>query len=1127
MEYRGVGRFPGNVPRFRYPRPGGPMPRPPRALLSMPPRARFEPPRPIRSRFYTPRGSIHMSFRGFKATPMVPRSQAQESENKPGKTSLTTNLKGANDDSTIPKQIDSHAETSKSSDMSNTGNSNGQSGNQGGEDLHHRDRASQDPHSDKTSNEGVNMKDMNKPVNQDAYFEETANQDSYSHSTANQDSYSHDTAYKDSYSHSTANKDSYSHDTANQDSYSHSTANKDSYSHSTANQDSYSHDTANKDSYSHSTANRDSYSKQIPHQESNQDSYPCNQENTGPDHGNKKTEGGGDKEEADSDDENTGFCQFCSMSFASDEAYGKHTRGLLHTQKVMEAETVKEDRVPEIKDLAVPDTAGSAKMENKASEKDLQYIKQTGFNTQGNRGRGGYHSPTKDFSRGQSEQGYSQGHNVRGTSGRGRGQGFNRYGKNFSDYNMTAIGQRSLQEQEGEGYSGYGENDEYQDYGGQECCENYEEGEDYGDYGGSGDYNNSQQEQNTDGPEEEEYSFNSSNWMDIDKTPEKIPVSERDLDPDTLGKPQFPNDFYCKACDVRCTSQKNFEMHVEGTKHKMKTILGKGESGDGKEDNKKKKMVVECSNRPSKVEHIIRKSDLPIVGLQYVTEFQKADSTARPSYVCNLCESKCDMNTVLSHATGFKHRLNYFREHHKDIYEHMALNSSKKKSEQNASAEEFAADCMKKDGQGKIRVKLEIDSATEAVAANLLSQSGIKMDTFISDLKTKPGPPLPEKKPRMTPVPNRQENFGPSYDRGYNKRPSDNQYDFSSKHPRGPGTSECYGDTVSHTDVFDYNHRGIQRKASQNSHQVETRHPVHPVQPSVQPSIQPSVTEKKTVEEANPPDAPGNTTTEMLFALSQTMINTEEDAAMALQVSNALTQALLQYRLKNVPKELTSGLSSSGGQTAVQTKSSDSKKLCAASTSTRSVSKSTPPPVQTMSLHGSAPSSTSYVQGVPSTMPVISEMMPSIPYTSTVPTGVPPVTDPLSQHMNPVNPEYPMSSTQYPGAISTTQYPGAISTAQYPGAISNTQYQGAISMTQYPGTISTTQYSGAISTTQYPGAISTSQYPEYTYYGGQYQPPVPEGYQWGFNTMTQGEPPPPPLPPSEDLPQPPPENQKY
>lgn len=40
------------------------------------------------------------------------------------------------------------------------------------------------------------------------------------------------------------------------------------------------------------------------------------------------------------------------------------------------------------------------------------------------------------------------------------------------------------------------------------------------------------------------------------------------------------------------------------------------------------------------------------------------------------------------------------------------------------------------------------------------------------------------------------------------------------------------------------------------------------------------------------------------FFQSQTMIKTEEDAAMALQVSNALTQALLQYRLKNVPKEV-------------------------------------------------------------------------------------------------------------------------------------------------------------------------------------------------------------------------------
>ena len=33
-------------------------------------------------------------------------------------------------------------------------------------------------------------------------------------------------------------------------------------------------------------------------------------------------------------------------------------------------------------------------------------------------------------------------------------------------------------------------------------------------------------------------------------------------------------------------------------------------------------------------------------------------------------------------------------------------------------------------------------------------------------------------------------------------------------------------------------------------------------------------------------------------------MSSEEDASMALQVSNALTQALLQFRMNNLPKEV-------------------------------------------------------------------------------------------------------------------------------------------------------------------------------------------------------------------------------
>lgn len=175
-------------------------------------------------------------------------------------------------------------------------------------------------------------------------------------------------------------------------------------------------------------------------------------------------------------------------------------------------------------------------MENTASERDMEYLRQVGFNPQRGTGRGfnrgGHLSPAK---RGHFDQGYgrgqSQGQNFRGSFGQGKGQGHNRYGINFSDANATELGQRGRQEQEVEGYSGYSERGGYQDYGHQE--ENYGQGGAYDDNNMEG------------GEGQDDYNFYTSNWME---PPEKIPASERDIDPDTIGKPQFPNDFYCKVC---------------------------------------------------------------------------------------------------------------------------------------------------------------------------------------------------------------------------------------------------------------------------------------------------------------------------------------------------------------------------------------------------------------------------------------------------------------------------------------------------------------------------------------------------------------------------------------------------
>lgn len=43
------------------------------------------------------------------------------------------------------------------------------------------------------------------------------------------------------------------------------------------------------------------------------------------------------------------------------------------------------------------------------------------------------------------------------------------------------------------------------------------------------------------------------------------------------------------------------------------------------------------------------------------------------------------------------------------------------------------------------------------------------------------------------------------------------------------------------------------------------------------------------------------------------LVSSEEDASMALQVSNALTQALLQFRMNNLPQGALGDNSSSGG----------------------------------------------------------------------------------------------------------------------------------------------------------------------------------------------------------------------
>ena len=193
-------------------------------------------------------------------------------------------------------------------------------------------------------------------------------------------------------------------------------------------------------------------------------------------------------------------------------------------------------------------------MENTASEKDLEYLRFAGY-LPGSRGRGsrrsGHESRTSNFSRGHATQGYGrgqgQGQNYRGTYGHGMGQGYSKYGKSFGDSGLTDDLHPREKQAEDE-YSGYGDNGGYPDYDYQQ--DDYGQGGDYDSGGGGNGGRGYNDEWDTRGGEQGGYNFNSSNWMEMDQPPEKIPVNERDLNPEAIGKPQFSVDFYCKVCEV-------------------------------------------------------------------------------------------------------------------------------------------------------------------------------------------------------------------------------------------------------------------------------------------------------------------------------------------------------------------------------------------------------------------------------------------------------------------------------------------------------------------------------------------------------------------------------------------------
>ncbi|XP_066303083.1 scaffold attachment factor B2-like isoform X1 [Branchiostoma lanceolatum] len=441
----------------------------------------------------------------------------------------------------------------------------------------------------------------------------------------------------------------------------------------------------------------------------------------------------------------------------------------------------------------------------------------------------------------------------------------------------------------------------------------------------------------------------------------KAVEEKKEKDPEEIHRKQFPDEYFCHICQAKCTSESQFESHNSGARHKKNlAAVEKGIKPAPVAKSKpagassKKATIVDTLNQ-SRCMDTLEQMDEPLVGLDYITEFQNEDPDIEEHYVCNLCDSKCDPRTLNTHVIGARHRLAYLKEHHPDMAA-MTL-QNKKRSEQSIALAEFVREAVKKDGQKEVKVKLELNPfynpeqrekekrkredqrrrQEEAYAAKR-RRLGMMDDDWGGAYGYGPGPmarhapPIGRGRPRR-PYPEDDYYPGPHYqDYGYPDEP------YREGGPRGRGRLLPPASFRPRSPRREHYYEGGYPEAPYEDDRRLARDPYYqperrqddfyrrggegyeadpygggrPVPPEFRGPGGPGGPGRGfdfndfARHEPGPNHGPPGERSQLadLIGRAKDLVSSEDDAAMALQLSNALTKALLSYRLKNVPPEL-------------------------------------------------------------------------------------------------------------------------------------------------------------------------------------------------------------------------------
>uniref|UniRef100_A0A6I8NX00 C2H2-type domain-containing protein n=1 Tax=Ornithorhynchus anatinus TaxID=9258 RepID=A0A6I8NX00_ORNAN len=192
---------------------------------------------------------------------------------------------------------------------------------------------------------------------------------------------------------------------------------------------------------------------------------------------------------------------------------------------------------------------------------------------------------------------------------------------------------------------------------------------------------------------------------------------EAKSEPEAKKEKVHQHPFYCNICKISCASALNLQTHFLGFKHKtveeaLKThgivkTMGYSTSIE-KFQSPKQKVPDYVKTEPEKYHGQSLQEQLntckdsePAVGLEYVTEYQSKENIPI-LYECKLCNCQTGLSNMFMHVFGSKHRLAYLKAHHPDIVESDEVRG--RGSELSRRLRVVAANVEKKEGRKQIKV---------------------------------------------------------------------------------------------------------------------------------------------------------------------------------------------------------------------------------------------------------------------------------------------------------------------------------------------------------------------------------------------------------------------------------------